>query len=67
MYICISVYMYTYVYIHHTHIHHIYIYVYIYIYIYIYIPSNLLVDKIYLIVVAVISKLVYFMRAVTGK
>ena len=63
MYICISVYMYTYVYIHHTHIHHIYIYVYIYIYI----PSNLLVDKIYLIVVAVISKLVYFMRAVTGK
>ena len=65
MYICISVYMYTYVYIHHTHIHHIYIYMCIYIYIYI--PSNLLVDKIYLIVVAVISKLVYFMRAVTGK
>ena len=38
-----------------------------YIYIYIHTPSNLLVDEIYLIVVAVISKLVYFRRAVTGK
>ena len=52
MYVCIYVYM---------------LYIVCIIYICIYTPSNLLVDKIYLIVVAVISKLVYFMRAVTGK
>ena len=58
MYICLYVYVYIYICIYTP---------YIYIHIYIYTPSNLLVDKTYLIAVAVISKLVYFMRAVTGK
>ena len=61
MYICLYVYICIYTPYTYTP------YIYICVYIYIYIPSNLLVDKIYLIVVAVISKLVYFMRAVTGK